>query len=491
MRPLALFLATILCATPACAAPAPGADHVRVVPSAGAVSGIRGDGFDSFKGIPYAAPPIGPLRWQKPQPAAKWQGDFDASDFGPSCMQPSPPSHLVPGSPGLQLSEDCLKLNIWTPTLSSEKVAAKKTPVMVWIHGGGNVNGSPADFFMDGQNLAKDGVILISINYRLGVLGFFAFPGLGEGGKDTANFGLWDQVAALKWVRANIAAFGGDPDNVTLFGESAGGEDTLALLASPAARGLFARAIVESAGGGWGPAADIADVQKTAAKLFAGKSLADLRNLPAADLIKQNDDFADPAVDHDLLPETPLAAFADGSTSNVPLIIGTNSAEGSLMGPGPLDPAKVWDRLAPADLAALRTAYGDAARDNDAFARLLFRDGYFTGPARFVARHGNAWLYRFSYVLAPLQKRRAGAWHGTEVPFVFERWPIDDLAATDHRVEAAIHGAWIAFAKTGRPGWQTLGATGQEMRFDADPSPRKPDDQMALDLLDSRLSPLK
>ncbi len=480
MRSLALILATILCATPACAA-----DRVHVVTPAGAISGVRGDGFDSFKGIPFAAPPVGALRWQKPQPAATWTGDLDASDFGPSCMQPSPPSHVTPGSPGLKLSEDCLRLNIWAPQ------GVKKAPVMVWIHGGGNVNGSPADFFMDGQSFARDGVILVSVNYRLGLLGFFAYPGLTENGKAVANFGLWDQVAALKWVRANIAAFGGDPDNITLFGESAGGQDTLALMAAPAARGLFARAIVESGGGGWAPDADIAAAQKWAASTFPGKTLADLRAMPAADLVKQNSDFTDVMVDHDLLSETPLAAFADDTAARLPLVIGTNSEEGSLLGNDAANPAKVWDRLTPADLTALRTAYGAAATDDTAFAKLLFRDGYFTGPARFIARRADAYLYRFSYIRTPLQKRRTGAWHGSEVPFVFERWPIDDLDATDQTVETAIHGAWIAFAKTGKPGWPTLNAAGQEMRFDATPSPRAPDDQTALDRLDSRLSPVK
>jgi len=260
-------------------------------------------------------------------------------------------------------------------------------------------------------------------------------------------------------------------------------------MTAPAARGLFARAIVESGGGGWGPAADIEDVQKTLAVRFTGKTLADLRSLPAADLVKQNADATDVVVDHDLLPRTPLQAFADGYADPVPVVIGTNNAEGSLLGNGSADPAKVWGRLTPADLSALRAAYGDAAKDDDSFARLLFRDGYFTGPARFIARHGDAWLYRFSYVLTPLQKRRAGAWHGSEIPFVFERWPIDDLDAADHRVETAIHNDWLAFARTGNPGWQPFKTSGREMRFDAAPSPREPGDQGALDLLEKHLSP--
>ncbi len=473
MRAFALLLTAFLITSPAGAS-----ERIRVVTASGPVSGVSGNGFDSFKGIPYAAPPVGPLRWKKPQPAAAWSADLDASDFGPSCPQAEPPSHVIPGSPGLALNEDCLRLNVWAPK------GAKKAPVMVWIHGGGNQGGSPADFFMDGQNFAKDGIVVVSVNYRLGLLGFFAYPGLPD-----ANFGLWDQVAALKWVKANIAAFGGDPDNVTVFGESAGGEDIIALLAAPPARGLFNRAIVESGGGGWGPAADIADARKTLAAKFPGKTLEDLRALPAADLVKLNGELTDPIVDHDLLPESPLAAFADGTAADVPIIIGTNNEEGSLLGVDPGDPAKLFDKLTPADLTALRATYGDDARDDKDFARLLFRDGYFTGPARFIARHSHAYTYRFTYVLAPLQKRRDGAWHGTEVPFVFERWPIDDLNATDHLVEGTIHNDWIAFAKTGNPGWPAFKASGQEMRFDAAPSPRAPDDVTALDQLEKRLSP--
>jgi para-nitrobenzyl esterase len=483
MRAPNLLFVPLLFAAMLCATPAGAADRVRVVAPAGAISGVQGDGFVSFKGIPYAAPPLGALRWQKPQPAAKWSGDLDASDFGPSCMQPTPPAHVVPGSPALTLSEDCLKLNIWAPA------GARKAPVMVWIHGGGNQDGSPADFFTDGRNIARDGVILVSVNYRLGLLGFFAYPGLSENGKAVANFGLWDQVAALQWVRANIPAFGGDPDNVTVFGQSAGGEDIIALLAAPVARGLFAKAIVQSGGGGWGPTADIKDLQTTIAGKFPGKSLADLRAMPAADLVKQNGDLADPVVDHDLLPQTPLAAFAAGQAANVPIVIGTTDEEGSLLGNRDQDPTKSWDRLTPADLTTLRAVYGDRARDDTAFARLLFRDGYFAGPARFIARHSTAYLYRFSYVLTPLQGRRTGAWHGSDVPYVFERWPIDPVDATDLKVQAAIHSDWIAFATTGHPGWVALKASGQEMSFDAAPSPRIPDDAAALDLLEKRLSP--
>lgn len=466
------------------ASPVMAADKIRVVTQDGPVAGVAADGYVSFKGIPYAAAPVGPLRWQKPQPPAKWNADFDASQFGASCVQTEPPSHVVPGSPALQMSEDCLKLNVWTPAGAGK---GSKLPVMVWIHGGGNVGGSPADFFMDGQNFARDGVIVVSMSYRLGILGFFSYPG-----QKTANFGLWDQVAALRWVQANIAAFGGAPDNVTVFGESAGGEDIIALLTAPAAKGLFAKAIIESGGGGWGPAADIADQQKTVASHFPGQSLDALRARPAADLIKASGDIADPVVGHDLLPESPLAAFAAGHAANLPIIIGTNSEEGSLLGAVTHSPASIWDHaLTATDLTAIRAAYGDAAKDDSAFAEELFRDGYFTGPARLIARHTNAWLYRFSYVLTPLQSQRSGAWHGSEVPFVFERWPIDDLNADDRRVEQAVHGDWIAFAKTGNPGWAPLKASNKEMRFDAHPSPRAPEDQPALDLLDARLSPLR
>jgi para-nitrobenzyl esterase len=374
-------------------------------------------------------------------------------------MQRSPPHNVPPGTRAAELSEDCLTLNIWAPR------AAHQLPVMVWIHGGGNVNGSSADIYYDGAAFARDGIVLVSFNYRLGSLGFRAHDG-------EANFGLWDQVAALKWVRDNIAVFGGDPGNVTLFGESAGGQDALALVTAAPARGLFQKAIVESGGGGWGPIPTLASAQQ------------------------DGDDDWGPMVDGHLLKESPLAAMAAGHVARVPLIIGTNDEEGSLLSVQ-ATAEHVFPKLSDDDLVRLRELYGTDASDDAALARLIFRDGYFAGEARWVAGKMSAagspaYLYRFEYVLSALKARRAGAYHGSEIPFVFAHLPPVHTDETDLRVERAVHGCWVAFAKTGKPScpdapdWTAFGAEHKWMVFDAQPSAR-PVETAALDLLQCRL----
>jgi para-nitrobenzyl esterase len=431
-----------------------GAAKIRV--HGGVLVGTSENGVAVFKGVPYAEPPVNALRWKLPQPAHPWPGELTVNEFGASCTQASPPRSVPAGSRALQLSEDCLTLNVWAPQ------AAKKAPVMVWLHGGGNTNGSSADVYFDGTAFARDGIVLVSCNYRLGALGFQ--PHNGE-----ANFGLWDQVAVLRWVRENVAAFGGDPDNVTLFGESAGGEDVLALMTTVAARGLFHKAIVESGGGGWGPQS-------------------------------RNEDDWGPTVDGHLLKEPPLEAFAAGHAARIPLVIGTNGEEGALLGPDPRTDG-LFSQVSAADLAQLKRIYGAEASSDAALARLEFRDGYFAGEARWVATkvaatHTPAYLYRFEYVLAALQGRRSGAYHGSEVPFVFGNLPpvrvIDDA---DRRLMHALHDCWVAFARTGKPAcaeapdWPQFGPDEQWMVFDAHPAARPVAAREALDLLQCRLAP--
>src|ERR1700722_13017520 len=233
------LLATIASIVAMGVRPANAAEPIRVRIQSGVLVGTLDGGVESFKAVPYAAPPVGALRWTLPRPVAVWAAERAADEFGPSCMQSSVPRNVPPASRGAQLSEDCLTLNVWAPQ------AAKKAPVMVWIHGGGNDSGSSADIYYDGTTFARDGIVLVTLNYRLGSFGFQ--PHNGE-----ANFGLWDQVAALGWVRDNIASFGGDPANVTLFGESAGGEDTLALMTAGRPGGFSQRAMGERGGGGGG-----------------------------------------------------------------------------------------------------------------------------------------------------------------------------------------------------------------------------------------------
>jgi para-nitrobenzyl esterase len=439
-------------------------EAIRARVQGGVLVGAVDSGVKIFKGIPYAAPPVGPLRSALPQPVIPWSGERAAAAFGASCMQRVPLRNVAPESPGAQVSEDCLTLNVWAPQ------AASKAPVMVWIHGGGNQIGSSAVKYYDGAAFARDGIVLVSLNYRLGKLGFE--PHNGE-----ANFGLWDQVAALKWVKRYIAVFGGDPTNVTLFGESAGGQDTLALMTAAAARGLFQKAIVESGGGGWGPNPKIAQQE-------------------AADHVGEWGVI----VDGHLLKEPPLSAFAGGRAAHIPLIIGTNSEEGSLLG---LDAHSdgIFPKLSAGDMGILKAVYGSQGTADEDLARLVFRDGYFASEARWIAAKVNAegspaYLYRFDYVLSVLQKRRAGAFHGSEIPFVFDRMPEISVSDDDMRVEQALHECWAAFARMGKPvcdkarDWPPFGpnGNGKWMVFDAHPSVRPLEKVVALDLLQCRLA---
>ncbi len=475
--------------------------HVRL--DEGTLSGVLTDGVASYKGIPYAAPPVGLLRWTVPAPPKAWSGERAADDFGPSCMQPMAPRNLPAGSKAAQTSEDCLTLNVWAPA------NATHAPVMVWIHGGGNAKGSSADLYYDGGAFARDGVILVSLNYRLGAFGFFAHPAFArEHASEEGNFGLWDQIAALRWVKRNIARFGGDPDNVTLFGESAGGWDTLALLTARAARGLFQRAISESAGGGWGPPPSRSEAESQGAQLAtklalagAQATLSDLRAVPAQQiLVSAADEDTRPIVDGRLLREPLLSAIAKGEASRVPLVIGTNGEDGSLV-PDQVFAADLFpQRLSPADLAQLKVDYGEQVSSDRVFAELVFRDAYFTGPARWIAgqlagKGTPVYLYRFEYVLEALRSRRSGARHGSEIPFVFEQWPPTRLTDEDRLVGRALHDCWVAFARSGKPDctdaphWMPLNGSNDWMVFDSRPGMRPNQSKAAVDLLESRLRP--
>jgi para-nitrobenzyl esterase len=243
--PFAGLASAGLLATAVQAAPAPTVVKIDTGRLQGAVSG----GVLAFKGVPFAAAPVGALRWRAPQPVAPWTGVRSATEISKDCLQGP-----IPGDPGLgtDLSEDCLYLNVWRPAQAApKKQGAKKLPVMVWIYGGGLVNGGTQPAIYQGDNFARDGVVFVSVNYRLGRFGFFAHPALTaeHPGEPKGNYAFLDQIAALRWVQKNIAAFGGDPGNVTVFGESAGGFSVHVLLATPLAKGLFQRGIVESGGG--------------------------------------------------------------------------------------------------------------------------------------------------------------------------------------------------------------------------------------------------
>ncbi len=451
----------------------------------GAIVGETIAGAAVFKGIPYAAAPIGDRRWAPPQAPAAWSEPRPSTAFGAICPQ-SLNADGRPNEGGATgtASEDCLFLNIWAP----EHAAA--APVMVWLHGGGNTAGAGSLGAYDGTAFARDGVILVTLNYRLGLLGFFAHPALTRAAKadePLVNYGLMDQIAALNWVKRNIAAFGGDPSNVTVFGESAGGVDALALMTAPAARGLFAKAIVES-GLGWAPPTPLAKAEARGAALAekAGAppeaTTEQLRALPLASLAGLSMRGGGLVTDGRLLIESPTQAFARGHEAHTPLIIGTNDYEASLMRTLKITPFEVL-LVAP---SSVKSAYADAP-SNEAKASQLFTDSLMGAPARWVAEMSTnhpAWLYHFAYVPQAVRAARPGAGHATEIPFVFESWAHLGLlsegivpTAEDLAVTRRMHACWVAFAKSGvpscegAPAWPAYSAERDTLLdFDADGS---------------------
>ncbi len=423
----------------------------RVEVESGRLAGVAQGNVLIFRGVPYAAPPLGPLRWRPPQPPPAWKGERSAASAGPACLQRDDEARIE------AMSEDCLTLQVFAPK------GAQKAPVMVWLHGGGNLTGTGSKPAYDGASFARDGVVLVAINYRLGALGFFAHPALTRAApaeEPLANYGLLDQIAALEWVRRNAAAFGGDPGNVTLFGESAGGQDVLALLAAPAARGLFARAIAESPGNGWEPLPALAAVEAAGERAAAqaglagaGVTAAQLRALPAERLVRELKGDYQPTVDGRLLKESPTEAFARGHAADVPLILGSNSYEASLV-PGAGVP--------PGVTAEIRAAYAAEATSHAALGAALLADRFFNAPVRWFARHAAsgapAWLYHFSYVRVSQRGKLPGAPHSSEIPYVFDSWDAISsramlLPAEDRAMTARVHSCWVSFAKTGVPVW--------------------------------------
>ncbi len=440
----------------------------------GLMIGKSEDGAMVFRGVPFAQPPIGALRWQAAQPVKPWTGTLNATKFGPGCLQKTKMTaadKAASGSAPKSVSEDCLTLNIWAPAKADHPL-----PVMVWLHGGSHVVGAGSLPYYDGSSFARDGVILVSINYRLGLFGYFAHPALTKAASVDAplgGYGTTDQLEALRWVQKNIAAFGGDPANVTLFGESAGGMSTLAILSSPSAKGLIAKAIVQS-GLGWAAPRTLEKAQSegvAAAKILGldgeNATLEQLRAVSGDALVAAADSFKPGLiVDGRLLPQNPTLAFDKGETLAVPLIIGTNSNEGSLIVNN--DPANVLSKAAPDLISASKIYYGQDAATEASLASRLWRDATFAAPARWVARKASAkspaWLYHFDYVPERLRKGSAGTNHGYEIPFVFDSWraigPLSLLlTSTDRAQSATVHGCWVAFAKTsvpaceGAPAW--------------------------------------
>jgi para-nitrobenzyl esterase len=430
----------------------------------GKLEGQQQDGVRVFKGIPYAAAPLGPLRWRAPQPPAKWTGTRKANGFGAACAQPdfsqlSGPKTIgrslsgiawvlwmdVPNAP--DASEDCLFLNIWTP------LNAAQAPVMVFIHGGG---GSGAIPVWDGSAFARDGVVLVTLNYRNFTSGKFAHPSLTASAAPSeplSRFDLMDQIAALQWVRRNISAFGGDPYNVTLFGQSAGGASTLQLMTAPSAHGLFHKAIVQS-GNGWWASFNQAQYE------IVGVLLAQQAGLPRQATAGQLRSLALEAMpwigafnfDGRLLPEDPTAAIASGKMADIPMIIGWNSNDGSSLQDGL---AEIVKNASP----DLKTAYADLGTSDDDLAYRMYTDSHVAAPARWIARRSAegqpTYLYQFSYVRSMDRAQSRGAPHSSELPYVFDSWdkfaPKLRLSDEDRKVTQIMHSCWVSFARSGKP----------------------------------------
>ncbi|MBN2027700.1 MAG: carboxylesterase/lipase family protein [Actinobacteria bacterium] len=453
-----------------------GTENTTVEIAQGSVKGTVSDAdLYIFKGIPYAEPPVGDLRFMPPQPPQPWEGTLEADEFGPIAMQVGGEGEFTDAP----MSEDCLTLNVWTPGLDGAS-----RPVMVWIHGGGWIGGSSRDPWYDGASFAERGdLVLVTINYRLGAFGW-SYLGDAENGEfsESGNLGLLDQVAALEWVRDNIDAFGGDPDNVTIFGESAGSMSVCSLLGMPAAKGLFERAIAES-----GALNTIRSTEYAAgitAELMDKAGMTDvdgLQSLSADELLAAQEDLMEdafmsdtlfgPVIDGAVLPEPPLHAIAKGSAAGIPLLTGTNLDEVRLWSqfiPGLLDypievDLKAMPWLAEAlpgpldDVVASYESRRPGATDGD-IAMAIGTDVIFRMPQiRLVeaqsANQPDTWMYLFTW---PSHVGDLGACHAIELPFVFNNLGaqgVSDLLGEDPPQDLAelMQDTWIAFARSGDP----------------------------------------
>jgi para-nitrobenzyl esterase len=453
-----------------------GLEPVRT--DSGLVSGAQGvdPAVRVFKGIPFAAPPVGDLRWREPRPVAKWDGVRKAEAFGDNCMQRRADGGAFPPYAGERaaprMSEDCLYLNVYTAATSS----SGRQPVMVWIHGGAWTSGAGAIY--DGEALAKKGIVYVSVNYRLGIFGFFAHPELTSQSPhhSSGNYALLDQIAALQWVQRNIAAFGGDPARVTIFGESAGSWSVNNLVGSPLAKGLFNRAIGES-GARFSITTTLAEAEQEGVKFTASSgasSLADLRARPAEALNDARDGAGGARVslvDGWVLPATMWDLFNTGRQNDVPTLIGSNSDEGSIFTPASVTASafrQQTERRYGADAAAILASYPYASDEEARLAQAhSMRDQTFGWEMRTWARlqtrtgKSKVYLYYFSHVPPMSNASWLGAQHGAEIPYALN-WPNSPFsrqvtwADADRKLADTVSSYWVDFATSGDPNGKAL-----------------------------------
>jgi para-nitrobenzyl esterase len=472
----------------------------------GQLAGVAAGDVISFKGVPYAKPPVGDLRWRAPQQATPWAGVRPADHYGDICMQKRDPKDHGTGPEAM--SEDCLTLNVWAPVQH-----AAPLPVMVWIHGGGFVNGSGTAALYDGAAMARQGVVVVTLNYRLGRFGFFAHPALTRETPNgpLGNYGLMDQIAALQWVQRNIAAFGGDPKDVTIFGESAGGIAVNRLMTAPPAQGLFEKAIVESGVGRevsaplHAAAANGAPSAEDQGRAFAAKlglpdaTAADLRAVPA-DKVQAATGELDigesqlTIIDGVTQTMDVAAAFKAGLESKIPYLVGSNSLE------FPVPPSMIDTvlggiaRFPPDQRKQLEAVYGGG----DVYAAYIVTDVIFTEPARYLAALHAAngqpsYLYRFSILSPTAPKVLKGAVHASERAYVFDNLGEEDwkTVPADAPLAATMSAYWVAFAKTGdpngdaRPAWPRYSSASDELLnfTNAGPVAEKTPDAVRLDAI--------
>jgi para-nitrobenzyl esterase len=437
-RPIANigFLSACLAANVSIDAHADVYDETRAIVevSNGNLQGVEEHGMLAFKNIPYAAPPVGELRWRPPQPAQNWQGVRDASRFGQACLQPMVEglnAELIPGS------EDCLKLNVYAPK-PGENPPVKNLPVMVWIHGGALLTGSAAEPYYEPVALIGQSVIVVTVDYRLGKLGFFAPKALAEeaakNDEPVGNYGIMDQIAALKWIRENIATFGGDPNNVTIFGESAGGRSVTWLMTSPAAKGLFHRAIAESAQqtplrGQTEERYGLPPAQELDEKYMASlgvQALQELRALPADKLVMtptqfEDGEFGGAFIDGKVLIGDPIPLFAQGKQHKVPFMIGTNSWDASFFVPSQPALASYLKKMGQ-DPQMIEKLYA-GFKNKCALPAEVMADAWYRGGVKILAdsagKAAPSYAYYFDYLAPHIRTSHPGSPHTFEIAYVF------------------------------------------------------------------------